>query len=213
MQEEKLKKAIEEWDAVIHENFHKGMINGASLATSETTSILDKFSMWLLVGVGGTAALIIANIDKITPYTGIIGFKCIVLFLCMSAVFGFLSKYFSIVVHSSVAVSIRMAQISTEELKKYEENCKARDEVGQEISYVSKKNVDVNEFINDYIKLYPSDFLRKKIKKTFEKMSQDTLHGNRSAVKCVVYQSVCLVLQALFYIFFLISVAVLIGIK
>ncbi|AOV11752.1 hypothetical protein BJF97_12200 [Klebsiella sp. LTGPAF-6F] len=71
----------------------------------------------------------------------------------------------------------------------------------------------MNEFINDYIKLYPSDFLRKKIKKTFDKMSQDKLHGNRSAVKCVVYQSVCLVLQALFYIFFLISVAVLIGIK
>lgn len=37
MQEEKLKKAIEEWDEVIHYNFHSGMINGASLATSEIT--------------------------------------------------------------------------------------------------------------------------------------------------------------------------------
>ena len=90
MQEEKLKKAIEEWDEVIHNNFHSGMINGASLATSEITSILDKFSMWLLAGVGGTAALIIANIDKVTPYTGIGGFKYIVLFLCASAIFGFL---------------------------------------------------------------------------------------------------------------------------
>lgn len=165
MQEEKLKKAIEEWDEVIHYNFHSGMINGASLATSEITSILDKFSMWLLAGVGGTAALIIANIDKVTPYTGIGGFKYIVLFLCASAIFGFLAKYFSIVVHSSVAVSIRMAQISAEELKKYHEHCKERDEIGSEINYVSDRNVDVNEFYNDYMSLYPTSFLRKKNKK------------------------------------------------
>ncbi|WP_447868916.1 hypothetical protein [Raoultella ornithinolytica] len=213
MQEEKLKKAIDEWDAIIHENFHGGMINGASLATSETTSIIDKFSMWLLAGVGGTAALIIANIDKIIPYTGVVGFKFIVLFLCASAIFGFLSKYFSIVVHSSVAVSIRMADISAEELNKYSENCKARDEVAEGVGYVSKRDVDVNDFLNDYISLYPTNLLRKKIKKTFEKMKQDKLYGNRSAVQCVVYQSLCLLFQALFYVFFLISVAVLISIR
>lgn len=213
MQEEKLKKAIDEWDAVIHENFHRGMINGASLATSETTSIIDKFSLWLLAGVGGTAALIIANIDKIIPYTGVGGFKYIVLFLCVSAILGFLSKYFSIVVHSSVAVNIRMAEISAEELKKYLENCKARDEVAEGIAYVSERDVDVNESLNDYKELYPTNFLRKKIKKTFEKMQQDKLYGNRSAVRCVIYQSVCLFLQALFYVFFLISVAVLISIR
>lgn len=213
MQEEKLRKAIDEWDAAIHDNFQKGMINGASLATSETTSIIDKTSMWLLAGVGGTAALIIANIDKITPYTGIGGFKCIVLFLCISAIFGFLSKYYSIVAHSSVAVNIRMTEISSEELKKYLENCKLRDEAAEGIAYVSKKDIDVNNFLKDYIELYPTNFLRKRVEKTFMKMNQDNLYGNKSVVRCVVYQSICLMLQAISYVLFLTSVAVLISIN
>ncbi|MFS9531684.1 hypothetical protein Q6247_26325, partial [Klebsiella pneumoniae] len=75
-----------------------------------------------------------------------------------------------------------MAQISAEELKKYHEHCKERDEIGSEINYVSDRNVDVNEFYNDYMSLYPTSFLRKKIKKTFDKIGKDKLHGNRSAV-------------------------------
>ncbi|WP_177952292.1 hypothetical protein [Klebsiella quasipneumoniae] len=55
-------------------------------------------------------------------------------------------------------LSIRMAQISAEELKKYHEHCKERDEIGSEINYVSDKNVDVNEFYNDYMNLYPTSF-------------------------------------------------------
>lgn len=54
-------------------------------------------------------------------------------------------------------------------------------------NYVSDKNVDVNEFYNDYMNLYPTSFLRKKIKKTFDKIGKDKLHGNRSAVTCVVW--------------------------
>ncbi|TCB98139.1 hypothetical protein E0L21_22480 [Kosakonia quasisacchari] len=204
-EEQKAYEAVKEYDEIIQENFRNSLIDSASLATIETTTILDKFSMWLLVGVGATATLMIANIDKILPFITPFGFKISVFFLALSSLAGFLSKYYALVVFSAATVTVRMTELIQSKSKEYEEQCKKRDEMGRKIGYVSEIEVSLESFIDQYINLFPFQWLRNKIRK---RMSVFTVSksGNKSAVHGVVFQSIALLLQSLSYIAFLIVV-------
>ncbi|WP_447840716.1 hypothetical protein [Enterobacter ludwigii] len=204
-EEQKTYEAVKEYDEIIHKNFRNILIDNASLATIETTSILDKFSMWLLVGVGATATLMIANIDKVIPYITSIGFKVSVFLLALSSLAGFASKYFSLVVLSSATISVRMTELMQSELKNYEEHCKKRDEIGRDVGYVSEMEICMQSFTEQYVNLFPFKRLRNKIKKGMSEYNGNN-PGNKTAVHSVVYQSVALLFQALSYIAFLIVV-------
>lgn len=205
-EEQNVYEALKKYDEIIHKNFRNSLIDSASLATIETTSILDKFSMWLLVGVGATATLMIANIDKVLPFITPLGFKVSVLLLVVSSLAGFTSKYFSIVVSSSVAVTVRMNELIQSKVKEYEEHCKRRDEIGRDIGYVSDIEVSMESFTNQYVGLFPFEFLRNRVKKGMN-LYVETNSGNRGAVHGVVYQAIALFVQIFSYIAFMVIVA------
>lgn len=66
---------IEKWEELINQNFHRSMVDAASSGVIETHSVFDKFSSWMVVGCGATAALMIVNIDKIIPYISTPGLR------------------------------------------------------------------------------------------------------------------------------------------
>ncbi|HDT1102230.1 TPA: hypothetical protein QHR91_004656, partial [Enterobacter asburiae] len=47
---------IEKWEELINQNFHRSMVDAASSGVIETHSVFDKFSSWMVVGCGATAA-------------------------------------------------------------------------------------------------------------------------------------------------------------
>ncbi|MGA4563643.1 hypothetical protein ACK6TZ_01515 [Enterobacter hormaechei] len=205
-------EAVKKYDEIIHQNLRNSLIDSASLATIETTSILDKFSMWLLVGVGATATLMIANIDKVLPFITPLGFKISVFLLAISSIAGFASKYFALVVCSSATVTVRMTELIQSKIKEYAENCKIRDEIGRDVGYVSDIELSIDSFTEQYVSLFPFQGLRNKVKKGMNFYSENR-SGNRAAVHGVVFQGIALFVQALSYIAFLIVITYFINLR
>lgn len=202
---------LHEYDRMIHQNFHRGIIDSASLATIESTTTLDKLSMWMLVGAGATATIIIANIDKVLPYLGPAGFKLAVVFLVLSALSGFAGKYFAIVVSITATVTVRMAELVKEKQTAYEKNIEFRDRWANEISFESTQDINLREVYAGYVSLFPFEWLKKKVRIAMESHGSQPLSGNKPAVHGVVYQSIALLLQAMFYIMFLVDVVLFIS--
>ncbi len=205
---------IKKWDELIHKNFQDGMVNSASLATIEITGVLDKFSLWLMVGVGATATLVIANLDKIIPYLTPLGFKIAVMLLALSSLAGFAAKYFSLVVTSAANVTVRLSELLQSELKNYQEQCQKRDEAGAVIGYVSELDIDLKLFSEQYANLFPFGKLRGRIRNGMKNLTEEVNEaGNKSAVHSLVYQAIAVFLQSVFYILFLIVVTYFINIQ
>ena len=91
-----LKNALDNWAEINKKNAEIGFTEGMFTGALVSISIIDKFSTWLLAGSGATGALMIANIDKLSPVLGGESFRQSIYILVVSALFGFLAKFKSI---------------------------------------------------------------------------------------------------------------------
>ena len=82
-----------EWNRLNVANTEQAFASALYQCVSETTSAIDKFSMWLLAGTGASGALLISQIDSVLPFLTTAGFKTCLGLLVVSAIFGFASKY------------------------------------------------------------------------------------------------------------------------
>ena len=85
-----LKKALKNWAEINKKNAEIGFTEGLFTGALVSSSIIDKFSTWLLAGTGATAALMIANLDKLSPVLGVAVFKQAIYLLVVSALLVFL---------------------------------------------------------------------------------------------------------------------------
>ena len=81
-----------EWNRLNKANAESAVASAMFSSLLATSPIVDTFSTWLLVGTGATAALFVANVDKVIPFLGSGGFKIAGAVLVASAIFGVLSK-------------------------------------------------------------------------------------------------------------------------
>ncbi|WP_337036363.1 hypothetical protein [Enterobacter asburiae] len=198
---------IEKWEELINQNFHRSMVDAASSGAIETHSVFDKFSSWMLVGCGATAALMIVNIDKIIPYISTPGLRYAIVFLTLSACCGFVAKYFEINASISEAAGQKTATIMKARVSEYEEAMKAFDDLTKHTGYQAKEGPTYEEFAESFIGLFPYNFLRKKLRQQVIRKQGLPEPGNRKAIHAVVHQSIIVCLQAAFYILFLLTIA------
>ena len=133
-----LKNSLDEWAKINRKNAEIGFIEGLFTGALVSSSIIDKFSTWLLAGSGAIASLMVANFDKLSPVLGGITFKHSIYILVISALFGFLAKYKSIHCQIILATGEEIKKRILPVLEKHEE-----DE--EKITDMAKQNeIDVN---------------------------------------------------------------------
>lgn len=81
-----------EWNRLNKENAENALTSAMFSSLVSTSPVIDRFSSWLLAGTGATAALLVANADKLVPFLSNTGFRVVGALLVVSAVFGLLSK-------------------------------------------------------------------------------------------------------------------------
>ncbi|MFW0767068.1 hypothetical protein ACN0IV_14665 [Trabulsiella odontotermitis] len=198
---------MEKWDSLIHSNFQRGMLDSMSQATIEATYVIDKFSMWLLVGTGATASIIIANLDKIIPYIGKGGFKLAVILLALSSLCGVVAKIYSIGVEGAAKLSLRAVELMKVKQQEYDEACQKRDDIAEKTGYESKFEPNFKKIVDGYVGLFPSKFLRSYLHKVLKHADEPNEGGNKKAVHSIVYQSIAVFTQSVLYVAFLVVVA------
>lgn len=200
--------SLEEREKVAHQNFHRKFLDSLSLATIKTNTIFDKFCKWLLLGTGATATLIIVNLHNVIQHVDKLGLQIAILLLIISALMGFLSQYFNVIISVMIKIAECSAQTLMVQYEEYQQQMSAFAAEETLADYESTYAPDFAKIMEDYINLFPSEFLKSRLRKVMESAEKNKSGGNPMVVSAVVYQFCAVLLQALFYLLFLATISV-----
>lgn len=95
-------ESLREWNRLARENTENAIVSSMFEAAGKASEPLEKFSTWLLIGAAAVASFLITNSDKVLPLLGVKGFSVCGAFLCISCVFGLLSK--TLALHAQIGI-------------------------------------------------------------------------------------------------------------
>jgi hypothetical protein len=102
---------LEEWNRLERENTENAIVSSMFDAGLKTSSAINEFSTWLLVGSAGIGAFMVSNADKLIPIICKDGFLVCGLFLCLSSMLGLVSKIFGLLCR--VGLEVKDAIVAT----------------------------------------------------------------------------------------------------
>lgn len=169
-----------------------------------TSPVIDKFSTWLMVGIGAAATLLITNIASITSIAALEIVKVALSLLVAAGLFGFLEKWLSHDIQVNLSQEESLQKILASIYADYEH----RKSLIQGRAEVEGKTINVSINIERVLKQYASIhpwLIRRKLCK-FEPL----LVVFKKSVHRYYRQIVWAVLEFLFFVVFLLVMAIFI---
>jgi len=112
---------LREWNRLARENAENAIVASMFDAASKTSEPIETFSTWLLVGTAAVASFLITNAEKVLPLIKQTGFWLCGAFLCLSCIFGLLSKMYALACKIGSDVSFAVNRTFLEQLEKHKE--------------------------------------------------------------------------------------------
>ncbi len=201
-----------EWNRLHIENTENAILESLVESISGSVIILDRFSDWVSILTGATFVILISNIQSILPYLSVNGFKFSALMLVISAILGIASKYFSMLCQINIesTKSTKDAVISLLEKHSIDEEkiINAAEEQGIQL----KTDIDFPKVADRFYRLFPKCtywFFIRKNKKIMESLDSRL----KLSTDNFFWFSMLPVFQAIFYVFFIISIVCSINIE
>lgn len=110
---------LREWNRLARENTENAIVSSMFEAASKASKPLEEFSTWLLIGAAAVASFLIANSDKLLPLLGARGFSWCGALLCLSCMFGLLSKLMGLRSHIGKETGEAVRKTFAEHLARY----------------------------------------------------------------------------------------------
>lgn len=149
------------------------------LCVIETSPQIDKFNIWLLVGAGATASLLVSNVESISQATVSNGVSWMLSLLAVSALFGFLAKINGMKAEGSRTVLQSIFSVLEQH-----------------------PDTDMDAALKNYQSAFPF-WARRALHKGSERGRTDNLHAFKLSLRFVTYQGLYTVFQGLFFIGFI----------
>ena len=112
---------LREWNRLARENAENAIVASMFEAASMAREPIETFSTWLLVGTAAVASFFIANAEKAVPIISQSGYLVCGAFLCLSCIFGLLSKMYALTCKIGSDVSSAVKKTFLEQLEKHKE--------------------------------------------------------------------------------------------
>jgi hypothetical protein len=112
---------LREWNRLARENTENAIVSSMFEGTFKASEPIESFATWLLAGTAAVASFFISNADKLLPVITKSGFVVCGIFLCLSCIFGLLSKVFALRCKVSSETGAAVKKTFLEHLAKYEE--------------------------------------------------------------------------------------------
>ena len=195
-----------EWNRLNKENAEQGFVSSLYQSMAETTTVVDKFSLWLLAGTGATGALLVTQIKSVLPYLTQQGFKVCMVILVVSAIFGFIAKYYSLRCEIQNKTQTKLTELVKPILEKHEQD---EDEIQ---GYAAQKGIQLQSdidfalIITEFSRPFPrwvKWLIARKVKQT----SGDRQAGFHVAIKAYISQLRWTFLQACLFLGFMLTAA------
>ncbi|NWF48596.1 hypothetical protein F3K02_25540 [Hydrogenophaga sp. D2P1] len=193
-----------EWNRLNKENAEHGFVSGLFQSMSETSPLVEKFSMWLLAGTGATAALLITQIESVLPYLSESGFKICLIVLVLSALLGFIAKYYSLRCEIQTKVQSKFMELVKPVLDKHEKDEDRIKEYAKQKGVTLQTDIDLSRIMNEFSRPFPF-WVKWLISRKIQKTSGDRQAGFHIAVKAYMSQIRWTFFQALLFIAFILT--------
>lgn len=112
---------LKEWNRLARENTENAIVSSMCEAAAGSSSTIEQFSTWLLVGTAAVASFYISNADKLIPFISNTGFTVCGAFICASCIAGLASKIYALRCKVGIEMNIATKQTFSEHLDKYKE--------------------------------------------------------------------------------------------
>jgi hypothetical protein len=168
----------------------------------KTSPILDKFSTLLLIGVGATASLMIANLEKILPIIGQVNFKDSIYLLVVSILFGVLAKIKFFYCQIALAINENLENQMVTILEEHDNNKEEIKNLDKDNNLKIDIDIDIVSVIQEFNKAFPR-FTHRQLFQEFKKGTEDQFSHDRKSANNVYLQGVYVTFQLLTFIFFM----------
>ena len=192
---------VENWNQITRENSENEIVSSMFEASLKSSETIETFSSWTLVATAAVASFVLANAEKINPYTGKQGFIVCGLLLCLSCIFGLFSKFFALRCKISNDTSNAVRVSLEEHLKKYDAEEEEIQNVAQENGVAIETGIRIERVLGLYLAAFPR-WVERSAKKHFEKHKDNPHIGYITQIKSLCAQSVAMFIQAILFIGF-----------
>src|SRR3954471_8266019 len=111
---------LKEWNRLARENTENSIVSSMFEASSIASEPIEQFSSWLLLGTAAIASFLIVNSDKVIILISKKGFLICGAFLCISCIFGLISKIYALRCKIGIEVSSAVRTTFLKHLEEYE---------------------------------------------------------------------------------------------
>jgi hypothetical protein len=146
---------LTEWNRLNRENAEQGFASALFKSMAHTNPAVDKFSLWLLAGSGASGALLISQIEAVLPHLTAGGFKLCLLFLVISAVFGFIAKYKSLRCQIQTEMESKLSELLVPIFDKHEEDEERIQEYAKQRGIALETEINFSNVVAEVAKPFP----------------------------------------------------------
>jgi hypothetical protein len=195
-----------DWAGVTKAESLKNLARGFLVGILGTALSVEAFCTWLLVGVGGTAALVIANLERMKDAFALSDLTTLLVFLVLSALFGLLGRVAGLRIRIFLETERNVRESYLDVTQQHEAIEKKIQDMAQPEGFEIDTAVDYSPVMNELERAFPW-YARRSARKNFEQGVADFLHGHIQATRAYFRMTIYVVFQLAFAIGFVVYAA------
>jgi hypothetical protein len=201
-----LKKSLDDWASITSTNTERNILVAMLRSYLDTSSTIDAFVGWLLVGVGATGSLVITNLDKLIKYIGIFSYKWALLSIAASMLFGIASKFCALTVQIARSAENKIEVAVREALEAHSVEEKKMNDLGKNHGIKVDATIDLSKVFTTYVEIHPT-WTQWYVGKLVRKSAADPLYSYKKSTSSFIRQSIFGALQVICLLAFIIIIA------
>lgn len=193
---------LQEWNRLARENTENAIVSSMFEAAAKASEPIDTFTTWLLVAAAAVASFFIGNAEKLLPIITQTGFITCGVFLCLSCIFGLLSKVFALRCKVAAETGAAVRKTFAEHLAAYQIEEEKIQEGASFWGIDLQTGIRIERILKEFLAPMPW-WVRWLAKRYFAKHANNPQIGYISHIKSLHAQGVHAFLQAMSFLGFL----------
>lgn len=199
---EALKSSLDNWANVVGSNAEHATIKALIRSYLDSSKGVDAFVNWLLIGTGGTASLVIANLDQLVRHIGAFNYKWALALIAVSMMWGLAVRLSGMRIALMRSVEDQIERQLAEVHKTMEADQRQIDEIADKFGMEANARVEQASVMASFIELHPRP-VRWIVRRLVEGSVRDPRFPLKKAVVAYILQSSFLGLQVISFLAFI----------
>lgn len=192
-----------EWNRLARQNAEDAIVSSMFEAGFQSSEPVEAFSTWLLVGAAAVASFLIANAEKLVPFIGQQGFLVCGGFLCLSCLFGMVSRVLALKCRIQMQTGIAVRKTFAEHLARHMEEERKIEESAAVWGITLETGVRLERILAEFFKPLPK-WVAWLAQRQLKKYRGDPQIGYIPIVKSMQWQGLFAAMQAMAFFIFLV---------